>query len=493
MVDIIRSMRFSSLRIALLLLSATRSVATLAPPCRKCPEMQTLFVPVFASDGHLSRLQEDVFVFGGKGWQVDARQAMKPSMKSLVRNNKSSLGMFDDMWMTVVEDESVTWQAPLIQPAGEPITPGSRWKSGTATFNNGESLVLFGGCKGESVTDVQSDLWVLAPTLTIENPNDAAQGQAAWRRVLTANPPLARRGHVVATNSTHVIVFGGKATAKSVGEAHGGICIKDLWALPLSELNTATTSGRPTWTRGKDFPGPCSWGATGDVLTDAGGRENLILFGGRYEQTNGSYVYYNTVRLYDTAGDEWREIDVEGSQPDPRDHHAAAKIGAEYFIFAGRTKFTRDPDAVRADVWSYSLMRNLWTEHLPGDGPAPAARYMPGATSVTWEGNQALAIFGGETFPGSTKTSTRNDVWVYDLTAGRWHELQASDCNQQGEAFEHLFELSMALDIIERGVVFALASAMMGLLAVRTLTSRATASKTEDGVANGARYSQLPA
>lgn len=61
----------------------------------------------------------------------------------------------------------------------------------------------------------------------------------------------------------------------------------------------------------------------------------------------------------------------------------------------------------------YSLETMRWTQHLP-EGAAPSARFMPGVSDIVYKGKPHLAVFAGETLPGSTKRTTLNDLWVFE-------------------------------------------------------------------------------
>eukprot|EP00913_Durusdinium_trenchii_P002747 g2540.t2 len=117
-------------------------------------------------------------------------------------------------------------------------------------------------------------------------------------------------------------------------------------------------------------------------------------------------------------------------RPPARDHHGAATLEDQIFIYGGRCSEKREKTSVLADVWSYSLTTLRWTLHEPV-GSAPAARFMPGVSDVIYKGRPHLAIFAGETLPGSTKRTTLNDVWVFDPKEAPWSELFASTCSEE--------------------------------------------------------------
>lgn len=179
----------------------------------------------------------------------------------------------------------------------------------------------------------------------------------------------------------------------------------------------------------------------------------IAFFGGRFK-VDGKYVYLNELWLYDLATVSWELMDPAGPRPDARDHHGAASLDGELFIFGGRTAFTRGIGAVRGDVWSYSAAVNRWVERDGGGGPRPSPRFMSGVEAVSWRGREALAIFGGEEMgrgKDSTKRSTLNDVWVYDVAARAWEELRSSHCRVSRHG-EHLKRKDVRKDRLPRRV-----------------------------------------
>jgi len=105
-------------------------------------------------------------------------------------------------------------------------------------------------------------------------------------------------------------------------------------------------------------------------------------------------------------------------------------VDGDLFVYGGRASEKKTADAVLGDLWSYSLSRGGWRQHHSITGAAPIARYMPGVSEVNWRGQPALAVFAGETLPGSTKKTTMNDVWVYQPGKLTWTMLFESDCSR---------------------------------------------------------------
>lgn len=172
-------------------------------------------------------------------------------------------------------------------------------------------------------------------------------------------------------------------------------------------------------------------------MIDSKGQQFLAMFGGRYleefteeHQADATYHYYNDLWLYDPKSEQWFEAPAKGEKPPARDHHGAATLNGRLFIYGGRRSEKRESASVLADIWSYDIDLGEWTQHIP-IGNSPAARFMPGVGSVRMDGVTHLAVFAGETLPGSTKRTTLNDLWVFNPTNSAWSELFASTCSER--------------------------------------------------------------
>jgi N-acetylneuraminic acid mutarotase len=359
--------------------------------------------------------EQMLVAYGGKGWTWRERRHM-------IDHNVKMLG---DMWQFDVEYG--TWREV---DTGK-NRPAARWKLASTLVHNDSHLVLMGGCTATGAHFVQNDLWVFSP----EDP-----AETRWRRVETFNNPVQRRGHVLVHNKTHLIIYGGKTSNKWAREQSGSKgadnCLKDLWAISKNAVLSSSASRKErTWTQGASFPAGCRWGATGDHVQDSKGNMFLALFGGRHldagpeHQATSKYTYYNDIWLYDFARNKWLQPSVTGRKPLARDHHGAACMHGQLFIYGGRQAENRSANSVLDDLWSFDVSSNTWHEHVP-HGLRPAARYMPGVARVSIHGSHHFAVFAGETLPGSTKLTTRNDVWVYNPTTASWTQLFASTCQE---------------------------------------------------------------
>ncbi|CAJ1438190.1 unnamed protein product [Effrenium voratum] len=382
-----------------------------APPCRKSPLLVALTKP--GADA------QELVAYGGKGWEW-ARKGKGGKGKL-----KKRVEMFSDVWRYEV-DQGEWFRFETSGPLG-------RWKEAATPVQNSSKLVLMGGCTETSVQFSRNDLWVF-------NPADGT-----WVEVETRNKPVPRRGHVIVANQSHLIMFGGKSTKHYAKRSYaelpedenpqqGEKCLVDLWAISKEEV---LAGSEPRWTQGPPFPAPCRWGSTGVVISGKGGAKKryLAFFGGRHlgegsvEHTDQSaYIYYNDLWLYDFIQEKWSLAPTEGPRPPARDHHGSATLQGKLFIYGGRRSEKREEHSVLADVWSYDLDTSRWTFYEPQNA-APMARFMPGVSDWKYKGVPHLAIFAGESLPGSTKRTTMNDLWVFNPHSGIWTELFTSNCD----------------------------------------------------------------
>jgi len=397
------------------------------PPCRKSPLLAALNVS--GTQGQM------LVVYSGKGWDWSERKGKGGKGKHR-RKEVKKVTFLSDMWRYHLETNQ--W-FPIRYDDG----PLGRWKEGATPVYNNSELVLMGGCTETSVKFARNDLWVFTPV----------RGGGSWRRIHTSNPPVARRGHVLVANRSHLIMFGGKTTHRREKRAFeqmeedipdldytpqpGEKCLVDLWVISKDEVLKGSSAEKPPrWQEGAPFPAGCRWGGTGSFLRDYLGKKYLAMFGGRHlsagsveHKAKSKYVYYNDLWLYDFTQDGWYEAPTKGARPCPRDHHGAATLNDKLYIYGGRRSEERSGDAVLADVWSYDINTLTWTEHVPL-GTAPSARFMPGVSDILYQGKQHLAVFAGETLPGSTKRTTLNDLWVFEPSSAVWTELFAPTCGE---------------------------------------------------------------
>lgn len=310
---------------------------------------------------------------------------------------------------------------------------------------------------------------------------------------------MARRGHIVVANSSHLIIYGGKRHFIERPGITPNNCITDLWSIPLAAL--AVDSEVPArWTQGASLPAECRWGATGSTLTRPDGSEVFALFGGRNLNPNASwhstaadaYTYFNELWLYDFQTNTWSKQSTRpANTPSKRDHHGADVMNGDLWVFAGRMMEAQEADADASDVWSFSLASGEWTRHAVMAGQSPSARFMPGVAGIRRNGEMQLAIWGGEALPGSTKRTTLNDLWVFSPSRGMWEMLSESHCHHTPVYFDSpqmhpdgAFEIAEQEKGHSPGTSTAAVAVAMSLLVAAVVSWRHSPARRGDDAAN---------
>jgi hypothetical protein len=112
----------------------------------------------------------------------------------------------------------------------------------------------------------------------------------------------------------------------------------------------------------------------------------------------------------------WTQIPIAGGKPLKRClHEAVYDAGADRLILFGGCSSPSGP-CPQGDLWTLDIESRAWTEVRPS-GATPAARQNPGLVS---DGAGRVYLFGGATQAGPSA-----DVWVLDVAAKRWTELQS--------------------------------------------------------------------
>lgn len=449
------------------------------PPCRKAPSVKTVTLP----SG-----KQAVSVGWGKGWYWAEEENAHGR-----KHKKKEIGYFGDMWLfdadyrewsyMQVNGQDKHWNVSAEGQGG----PSGRWKS-EGTWVDGLGLIFFAGCTTETGLGELNDLWVMNPEAGVQD------GQAAgtWRKVETINPPAIRRGHIVETNSSHLVIFGGKTLGAEMVHGTRDVCTTDLWAIPLAALQPGADHNLAKWTQGTSFPSSCRWGATGSVLSKPGGGEVLALFGGRDLNPNAAwhstapdaYRYFGELWFYDFAADTWTLHENDGPSPSNRDHHAATVLGGDLWVFAGRAAEARTFEANLADLWRFSLSTGKWTMEASNDGyNTPSRRFMPGISTIDYYGEEAIVMFGGEHLPGSTKKTCMNDVWVFQPNRG-WAELLGSSCKDTPvlKAAESQELAAQANWQVPNPIVVSAALVMVAVAALAKQVSRMRKGQDRDGL-----------
>ena len=149
---------------------------------------------------------------------------------------------------------------------------------------------------------------------------------------------------------------------------------------------------------------------------------------GRHMYVYGGLELSDTWR-WDFDASTW-QLMIPGQEEDathPGRRHALAATtpsGAEgFYIFGGCRHVKSGRPLAFNDLWYYSIGRNAWTKLAPTAGlPTPSARSHLSFVSLT---SRMLLLYGGALcVPGCT---CYGDLWLWDVEAKRWAELNASD------------------------------------------------------------------
>ncbi len=143
------------------------------------------------------------------------------------------------------------------------------------------------------------------------------------------------------------------------------------------------------------------------------GDDKVLLFGGSIG--TGS-VYLNDTWVYDLSANAWEiKNPVGGTKPTTRYNIGMAYIGDnKVFLFGGRDSSSADLD----DTWVYDLSANTWAEKtISGDEPLVRFEHR-----LVYLGGDQVFLFGGR----YGTSGTRNDTWIYDLSANSWTDQSPS-------------------------------------------------------------------
>ncbi len=245
---------------------------------------------------------------------------------------------------------------------------------GTIAYDPGaRAIYLFGG----SDTASRNDLWRYS------------LAERRWEEVQAGAAPPARFGHTLLFDALRrrLVVFGGQSAG----------FFSDVWAFDIDAR---------AWRQlGADDAGPRRrYGHS--AIYDAA-RDRMVV----------SHGFTNSGRFDDTwafdfASNAWRNLTPSGTRPLPRCLHHAVYDGAagQMHLFGGcASGFGPCP---LADLWSFDLAANRWTERTPALKPPPRQHYGMGFDAVRGR----VVVFGG------SGAGLLSDTWEFDPRAGAWRQ-----------------------------------------------------------------------
>jgi len=277
----------------------------------------------------------------------------------------------------------------------------------------GDSIYYFGGIGAGgtgSVVDVSNDLWRFDTD------------SLSWQEVPFSEPwPSPRRGPGLTAHDDGLLLWGGSGVCEDPGGELRPTYLNDLWRLVPSEdrwellrdtdehLEMPPEDGQE-----QNYPGPRYTHAFRPV------GDRLFLFSGHVQDRLGNRRLCDAWACEDSA---WRQI-PSGT---PEGYTGAAKWpGPRYgCMHAGDDRFVyvcggfSDDGGDRIDLWRFDTQPERWELLCPDDAvPAPHPRY---CAAFALQGTKLL-LFGGRVL-GSPQLLLFNDLWSFDLGAGKWEML----------------------------------------------------------------------
>ncbi|XP_020572871.1 rab9 effector protein with kelch motifs-like isoform X2 [Phalaenopsis equestris] len=295
-------------------------------------------------------------------------------------------------------------KAMWLYPKVSGFNPPERWGH-SACFADGVIYVFGGCCGGLHFSDVL--------TLNLET--------MTWISLATTgHKPGTRDSHSAVIVGQKMIVLGGTNGVKKVNDLHILDLLTKEWSKP-------TSKGNP----------PCPRESHTATLV---GEDRLVIFGGSGE---GEANYLNDVHVLDLKTITWSSPEVKGDPPAPRDSHAAVAIGNKLLIYGGDCgdRYHGEVDVLDTDTMSWSRQRILmflYISHqnihlyiqntlLIVQGSSPGVRAGHAAVHI----GRKVYIIGGV-----GDKQYYSDVWVLDVAACAWAQLEIRGQQPQGR-FSH--------------------------------------------------------
>jgi N-acetylneuraminic acid mutarotase len=281
--------------------------------------------------------------------------------------------------------------------------PSARGEWGAVYDAPRQRVVAFGGNEAVPVdcapgaNALLQDTWAFSPACGAWTPVATADA--------TADAPRARSRYAVGHDAAgeRLLLHGGRFRD---GESGAYTVFDDTWALDLST---------DTWTK-------VAKGGPGERSNHAGAvvGERFVIFGGNASDSGTAFVPLDDTWALDLATGHWSEVRADTAPP-PRLFHAAATDGARLYVYGGGGE-----DALFGsffqDLWALDVASGTWTELDDGHGKAPLGRI--NAHLVHDADRGRLLLFGGH---DDGQLGNRNDVWAFDLGAGRWSKVRDGD------------------------------------------------------------------
>jgi hypothetical protein len=285
---------------------------------------------------------------------------------------------FGDTWIYDFSDDEWT----DVDPPGS--VPTGRHSHAMSPIYGTDWVLLFGGTSGYDLND---ETWLYDSSNNI------------WMEMAPSNVPTARKYHDMAPiiGDDKVVLFSG----------FDGTYVDDTWIFDLSEGD---------WNKRPQAVKP--QGRKGHEMASIYGSDEVVLFGGNVSGIDVA----NDTWMYNTATNEWTELNPSGDVPGPRRGHGTANFHeTDKMLLFG-------PEDV---TWIYDVSDNTWTIDVPPI--SPSSRYIAHGIAPIYFDDKVV-LFGGGLF--DVVWHDLNDTWVYDLNSfeGRGSESSLRDAGHESSS-----------------------------------------------------------
>lgn len=148
------------------------------------------------------------------------------------------------------------------------------------------------------------------------------------------------------------------------------------------------------------------------------GKRELLLFGGETVDDSGSAKFYNELYSYNLDNDVWRRITSPNS-PLPRSGHSmCVHPSGIILLFGGEFSSPKQSTFYHyGDTWILDGQSKEWTKVEAKKGPSARSGHR-----MTYWKNYILLHGGFRDL--SASTTYLNDLWAFDVTSYRWHQIE---------------------------------------------------------------------